>query len=987
MSSHYTNCKCRASDGPGASAPAGAGAGGSVAGGGSCAVVTSTASSGSSANAVYDGPCPSTQTETVTDLHQSQTEALAAAEGLSPPPHYHSEGVSLYGAPCLANSDQSGHEGATTPRPVGGPAETAGGASASDLAPGPSVGWVPPGPVPAGVDVSLSASRSSPCANEDAGRSLMAIRMMRHQQKYKTFLQECLAARSRDYAQPDPGPPSPDLSRTTTPSDVREDLAAVGLVDDALSYNISQAPLGMDDLEILYKHFGVQRRQQRKQHGKSKRPVHHANNLNRNARRRERFREHQRLYRLGQRVLAHELLMNQFEDSSSVNLEDVHDPLFSSVSRPVQGTINSTTKMKVPLGPVVEAEVIRVMDSLNDGVARGLDGITGPELKKIPARILTHVLNNFMKFQDIPEDLKMSKTVFIPKAATPRSASDLRPITMSSVLCGVFSKILLSRLSQENTFHPLQGGFHDDRSTSTNLLLLQGLVKYSKKNKKSLYAASLDVRKGFDTVSHEAIFAALRGRGCPEYYITLIRNLYSHASTSFFLNGKTDERQVSTRQGIKQGDLLTPFLFNVVSDPLLQKLNRKGVAVQVGGAEAGCMAFVDDVLLMSSSFDGLRALIRDAEVYLARVQLHLNRRRRNIELGVPVEVTGRLGLATAIHAARKELIKRNIQDYNNMGLFSHIQELVGIQPACNQLGSRSHLCLPAREGGLGVLCIAWTGPAVQYKALARFQRLGDAFVNEMFALVLNDQVAKLASYLGIPEGLTSIHDIGVALKDARRAWCESLKRSYNNKGLLTHQRDHLANKWLDHQSRYLKDGDRIKVLRLRTDLYPTRSLFNEHVQDPSARLCHHCSDAEETPCHILQYCQRVHGSRVERHNFIGKQAARLIQQYNSDATIECQRTFTVAGARLRPGLVVHSGNDTVIIDVAIAWDSCVRNLERKKRRYPSTPPWSRYSLIGKSGFRVWCSVLVASRARPRVGYVLIFGLRLQMWPGSRLEAL
>lgn len=42
-----------------------------------------------------------------------------------------------------------------------------------------------------------------------------------------------------------------------------------------------------------------------------------------------------------------------------------------------------------------------------------------------------------------------------------------------------------------------------------------------------------------------------------------------------------------------------------------------------------------------------------------------------------------------------------------------------------------------------------------------------------------------------------------------------------------------VNKWLCHDSKLLKDGDRIRALRLRTNLYPTRPLTNKQITDPA----------------------------------------------------------------------------------------------------------------------------------------------------------
>lgn len=126
------------------------------------------------------------------------------------------------------------------------------------------------------------------------------------------------------------------------------------------------------------------------------------------------------------------------------------------------------------------------------GTAPGPDGLSNTELKKIPTSILAHIFN-WMIYKTLPEDLKLSRTVFVPKEVEVKSLNDLRPITIASLLVCLFSKILLRRFSTGTAFHPFQNGFQNDCATSNNLLMLQGVMNHAKTNKNPLFCASLDL--------------------------------------------------------------------------------------------------------------------------------------------------------------------------------------------------------------------------------------------------------------------------------------------------------------------------------------------------------------------------------------------------------------------------------------------------------------------------------------------------------------
>lgn len=147
---------------------------------------------------------------------------------------------------------------------------------------------------------------------------------------------------------------------------------------------------------------------------------------------------------------------------------------------------------------------------------------------------------------------------------------------------------------------------------------------HSKKAHRGFYVASLDVKKAFDTVSHFTLFSTLEGRGVPDMYIGIIKELYSGATTSFTLNGESDALSVPVRQGIKQGDPLSPFIFNCVLDPLLVCLNDSRLGYHIDGVSAGAMAFADDLLLFSENHSALQEMLQRVERYLADVGLRLN---------------------------------------------------------------------------------------------------------------------------------------------------------------------------------------------------------------------------------------------------------------------------------------------------------------------------------------------------------------------------
>ncbi|NWR95726.1 PO21 protein, partial [Furnarius figulus] len=69
------------------------------------------------------------------------------------------------------------------------------------------------------------------------------------------------------------------------------------------------------------------------------------------------------------------------------------------------------------------------------------------------------------------------------------------------------------------------------------------------------------------------------------------------------------------RVGVKQGDPMSPLLFSLTLDPLLCKLEDCGKGYHQGGHTITAMAFADDLVLLSGSWEGMKKNIEILEAF------------------------------------------------------------------------------------------------------------------------------------------------------------------------------------------------------------------------------------------------------------------------------------------------------------------------------------------------------------------------------------
>ncbi|XP_064462729.1 uncharacterized protein LOC135373462 [Ornithodoros turicata] len=173
-----------------------------------------------------------------------------------------------------------------------------------------------------------------------------------------------------------------------------------------------------------------------------------------------------------------------------------------------------------------------------------------------------------------------------------------------------------------------------------------------------------------------------------------------------------------------------------------------------------------------------------------------------------------------LHCYKELIVQRRLYTVaNSINVLGQIQKLdaMHVKDAKKFLqvpGSfpTSHLWLPNRRGGLGMLQLAFTAVSVQIKALARLQRLGSSFVDSIGNEVLVTHIDSLCRKLSVPTGVTNAKELDRLLQEAHGRWMVDMKGRYYNKSIFAYESDPLASHWLSSASRHLKEGDKIKAL-------------------------------------------------------------------------------------------------------------------------------------------------------------------------------
>lgn len=267
------------------------------------------------------------------------------------------------------------------------------------------------------------------------------------------------------------------------------------------------------------------------------------------------------------------------------------------------------------------------VSKINSGKAPGFDNLCIDNLSNahpVLYLILARLFYLMLQYSYVPSDFGKGIIVPIPKDCNKLgvlSPSDYRGITLSPVISKVFEHAMLFLFQDCFSTSNHQFGFKKELSCCHAVYTVRKVVDFFTTNESNVNVCCLDISKAFDCVNHDRLFLKLLNRNIPLHFILMLRNWYGKLYSCV----KWDEilsPEFKVNSGVRQGGVLSAFLFSIYVNDILVKLNNYGCFIK--GISYGSLMYADDLVLMSSSFCELQCMINICYEELNKVGLSLN---------------------------------------------------------------------------------------------------------------------------------------------------------------------------------------------------------------------------------------------------------------------------------------------------------------------------------------------------------------------------
>ena len=259
---------------------------------------------------------------------------------------------------------------------------------------------------------------------------------------------------------------------------------------------------------------------------------------------------------------------------------------------------------------------------LHTGTAAGPAGVHAETLcwlrprelkERLPFRqklcdALARYFSQFIRLGLVPSSFKEALSTALLKSVKPGERADqadpdyYRFITVTNIMARLFGCVLVVRLSHWSDHSGItsdsQNAFRAGRNCEQHVISLIEILRARRRQKKSTWMVFIDFAKAYDMVDHEALWGVLLHTGVPPQLVKLLREWNTGRTSRLRLNGELSE-PFEMNIGVPQGDVLSPWLFNLFIESLIRTIRADPVfaGVHEFGIRVKELLYADDLAM------------------------------------------------------------------------------------------------------------------------------------------------------------------------------------------------------------------------------------------------------------------------------------------------------------------------------------------------------------------------------------------------------
>ena len=167
----------------------------------------------------------------------------------------------------------------------------------------------------------------------------------------------------------------------------------------------------------------------------------------------------------------------------------------------------------------------------------------------------------------MPQQWKDATIMVLHKKKDRTECGNYRGIALAAHAGKILLKIIARHLSEYcervGILPEEQSSFRPNRSTTEMMFVVRRLQELAQKKRTPLYVCFIDLTKAYDSVDRTLLWTVLARFGVPQIMISVIRQFHDGMRACVRLDDRVYSRWFAVEQGLRQGCVLAPLLFNI----------------------------------------------------------------------------------------------------------------------------------------------------------------------------------------------------------------------------------------------------------------------------------------------------------------------------------------------------------------------------------------------------------------------------------------
>ena len=204
----------------------------------------------------------------------------------------------------------------------------------------------------------------------------------------------------------------------------------------------------------------------------------------------------------------------------------------------------------------------------------------------------------------------------------PADTKSYRAIAGSSTLLMLFDRLVLNLWGDRLASGSLQMGYKKGSSTAQCSYLVMETISYFLREGTNPIMVALDMTQAFDRCRFDVLFTKIMAK-LPHVITRTLIYVYER-QYAWVRWGNAKSSEFGMTNSTRQGSVLSPALFSLYVQELLDRLQRLGVGCHIGPTFLGAVAWADDFLLTAPTHTAMQLMLDVASTFVSEVGLEFS---------------------------------------------------------------------------------------------------------------------------------------------------------------------------------------------------------------------------------------------------------------------------------------------------------------------------------------------------------------------------